>query len=109
MGRGAGDAYDIYMKSLYALVSDRLEDTGGAKFCGTTSDAELAGIQKVAVRRAIQMIRDHGGAFVSDVVGLGKSYIGAGIVKHFARIEQAVLSSYPQTAGGHVGELQRDL
>ena len=48
----------------------------------------LADFQKVAVRQAIQMIRDHGGVFVSDVVGLGKSYIGAGVVKHFERIER---------------------
>ena len=49
----------------------------------------LADFQKVAVRQAIQMIRDHGGVFVSDVVGLGKSYIGAGIVKHFERTQNA--------------------
>ncbi len=35
------------------------------------------------------MIRDFGGAFVADVVGLGKSYIGAAIVKHFERTEHA--------------------
>ena len=82
--------YDIYMKSLYALVSDRLEDTErGEILWDDEVTRSLAEFQKVAVRQAIQMIRDHGGAFVSDVVGLGKSYIGAGIVKHFARIERA--------------------
>ena len=30
-----------------------------------------------------------GGCFVADVVGLGKSYVGAGIVKHFERTEHA--------------------
>ena len=35
------------------------------------------------------MIRDNGGAFVSDVVGLGKSFIGAGILKHFERTQSA--------------------
>jgi len=35
----------------------------------------------------IQMIRDHGGAFVSDVVGLGKTYIGAAVLKHFVRTQ----------------------
>jgi hypothetical protein len=33
------------------------------------------------------MIRDYGGAFVADVVGLGKSYIGAAVVKQFGRVE----------------------
>ena len=41
------------------------------------------------MKQAIQMIRDNGGAFVADVVGLGKSYIGAAIVKHFERTDHA--------------------
>ncbi|MDA7871461.1 helicase-related protein, partial [Akkermansiaceae bacterium] len=49
----------------------------------------LADFQKVAVKQAIQMIKDHGGAFVSDVVGLGKSFIGAAIVKDFERKQGA--------------------
>ncbi len=82
--------YDIYMKSLYALVADRLEEgERGEILWDDEVTRSLAEFQKVAVRQAIQMIRDHGGAFVSDVVGLGKSYIGAGIVKHFARTERA--------------------
>jgi len=32
---------------------------------------------------------DYGGAFVADVVGLGKGYIGAAIVKHFERTDHA--------------------
>ena len=35
------------------------------------------------------MIRDYGGAFVADVVGLGKSFIGAAVLKQFERNEQA--------------------
>ncbi|HYT59591.1 MAG TPA: hypothetical protein VEL06_05440 [Haliangiales bacterium] len=31
----------------------------------------LADFQKVAVRQAVQIVKDYGGAFVSDVVGLG--------------------------------------
>ena len=37
----------------------------------------------------MQNIRDYGGAFVSDVVGLGKSFIGAAIVKRFEQTERA--------------------
>lgn len=82
--------YDIYMKTLYALVRDRLE-------AGDERDVlwddeitrRLADFQKVAVRQAVQTIRDYGGAFVSDVVGLGKSFIGAAIVKHFERTDHA--------------------
>lgn len=82
--------YEVYLKALYSLVADRLE--GGERDEVLWEDEltdKLANFQKVAVRQAIQMIRDHGGAFVSDVVGLGKSFIGAAIVKHFARVEEA--------------------
>lgn len=41
------------------------------------------------MNNAIQNIRDYDGAFVSDVVGLGKSFIGAAIVKRFEQIERA--------------------
>jgi superfamily II DNA/RNA helicase/SAM-dependent methyltransferase/nicotinamide mononucleotide adenylyltransferase len=82
--------YDIYMKTLYTLVKDRLE---GEEEHDILWDDEitnrLADFQKVAVRQAVQIIRDFGGVFVADVVGLGKSYIGAAIVKHFERTEHA--------------------
>ena len=49
----------------------------------------LADFQKVAVRQVVQIVRDNGGGFVADVVGLGKSFIGAAIVKHFERTDHA--------------------
>jgi len=80
--------YDVYMKTLYELVRDRLE---GEEDKDILWDDEitrrLADFQKVAVRQAVQMIRDYGGAFVADVVGMGKSYVGAAVVKHFERTQ----------------------
>lgn len=82
--------YDIYMKTLYALVRDRLEDIEPKNIILEDEiTKQLAEFQKVAVSHAIQNIRDYGGAFVSDVVGLGKSFIGAAIVKRFEQIERA--------------------
>ena len=82
--------YDIYMKTLYMLVKDRLEGGEDSEILWDDEiTRSLADFQKVAVRQAIQMIRDNGGCFVADVVGLGKSYIGAGIIKHFERTEHA--------------------
>jgi superfamily II DNA/RNA helicase len=82
--------YDIYMKTLYTLVSDRLEEGDDKEILWDDKiTRSLADFQKVAVRQAIQMIKDHGGAFVSDVVGLGKSFIGAAIVKDFERKQGA--------------------
>jgi hypothetical protein len=82
--------YDIYMKSLFTLVRDRLEGTEDQDILWDDEiTRRLADFQKVAVRQAVQMIHDFGGAFVADVVGLGKSYIGAAVVKHFERVEHA--------------------
>ena len=80
--------YDIYMKTLYYLVRDRLEDTRSQYLIinNKISD-QLADFQKVAVSHAIQNIRNYGGSFVSDVVGLGKSFIGAAIVKQMEQSE----------------------
>ncbi len=82
--------YDIYMKTLYELVKDRLEggDEGDILWEEDITK-QLADFQKVAVQQAVQIIRDYGGAFVADVVGLGKSYIGAAIVKYFEWAENA--------------------
>ena len=82
--------YDIYMKTLYALVKDRLEGEDDKDILWDDEiTRRLADFQKVAVRQSVQMIRDYGGSFVADVVGLGKSYIGAAIVKHFERTDHA--------------------
>ncbi len=82
--------YDIYMKTLYALVKDRLEDEEGRDILWDDEiTGKLASFQTVAVRQAVQIIRDYRGAFVADVVGLGKSFIGAAIVKHFERTDHA--------------------
>jgi superfamily II DNA or RNA helicase len=82
--------YDVYMKTLYALVRDRLELSEEADILWDDEiTRKLADFQKVAVRQAVQIIRDFGGCFVADVVGLGKSYIGAAIIKHFERTDHA--------------------
>jgi len=82
--------YDVYMKTLYTLVKDRLEEGEGVEIPWDDEiTRDLADFQKVAVYQAIQKMRDNGGCFVSDVVGLGKSYIGAAILKHFERTEHA--------------------
>jgi PLD-like domain/Helicase conserved C-terminal domain len=82
--------YDVYMKTLYALVRDRIEGDDPNDILWDDEIANrLATFQRVAVKQAIQMIRVNGGAFVSDVVGLGKSYIGTAILKHFERTDHA--------------------
>jgi len=82
--------YDIYMKTLYTLVKDRLEDEESHEILWDDEiTRKLADFQKVAVRQAVQMIRRYNGAFVADVVGTGKSFIGSAVIKYFERTEQA--------------------
>jgi hypothetical protein len=82
--------YDIYMKTLYMLVRDRLEGEERTNVLAVDQISDkLSDFQRVAFRQAVQMIRENGGAFVSDVVGLGKSFIGAAIVKYFEQTERA--------------------
>ena len=81
--------YDIYMKTLFELVRDRFEEEP-ERYEFLFDDRitrELADFQKIAVKQAVKIIKDYGGVFISDVVGLGKSYIGAAILKHFYRTE----------------------
>lgn len=88
--QAAVSPYELYLKTLYELVKDRLETADEAITISTSEImSALTEFQSQAVKRAIRMIRQYGGCFVSDVVGLGKSYIGSAIVKYFERTEQA--------------------
>ncbi|MDY0020642.1 MAG: helicase-related protein, partial [Anaerolineae bacterium] len=78
--------YEVYLKVLYELVQEQL--AGAAAETALWHDdigAVLTEFQAHAVRQAAQIIRRYGGCFISDVVGLGKSYIGTAIVRHFVQ------------------------
>jgi superfamily II DNA or RNA helicase len=82
--------YELYLKTMYELVRDQLEGEDVAEFLWRDEiTAVLTDFQARAVRQAVRMIRRYRGCFVADVVGLGKSYIGAAIVKHFERTDRA--------------------
>ena len=81
--------YDIYMKTLYELVKDRLEKDEDSISPIEDLMNQLADFQQVAVWQAIKIINKYGGAFISDVVGLGKSFIGSAVVKYFQQVENA--------------------
>ncbi len=85
----AATPYDIYMKTLYSLVKTRLEESApGNLLWDDDIFRQLTDFQQDAVRQATAMIRKNRGAFVADVVGFGKSFIGAAIIKHFERTEK---------------------
>jgi superfamily II DNA or RNA helicase len=76
--------HDIYLKTLYALVKDRLEGRRDTELLWEAEMPELADFQRAAVRQAIKILDTYNGVFVADVVGLGKTYIGTTLLKHYA-------------------------
>ncbi len=78
--------YHVYLKALRELYQS---DVGGAPLPLSKPPIELANFQIDAVSRALAMIEAHGGCYVGDVVGLGKTFIGAELLRQL-RV------SYPQ-------------
>ncbi len=78
--------YEIYLKTLYHLVEDRLSEEKDIKLFWKDTLPTLTDFQEVAVKTAISIIKQYNGVFVSDVVGLGKTYIGSGILKYFVDV-----------------------
>ena len=78
--------YDVYLKMLFELVRGRLE--GDEARLLLPEEIPLAAYQKVAVQQAIRMVNQYGGAFVADVVGVGKSFIGSAVARFFYESER---------------------
>ena len=76
--------YHVYLKALYELYNDEVR--GGELPLRST---ELANFQVDAVSRALAMIEAHGGCYIGDVVGLGKTYVGAELLRQLRQ-------TYPQ-------------
>ena len=68
--------YHVYLKALYELYND--EARGGEL---PLRPDDLASFQVDAVSRGLAMIEQHGGCYVGDVVGLGKTFIGAELLR----------------------------
>ena len=80
--------YLIYLKALYELYRDEL-DSGEPLPLEPARQGDLANFQLDAVRRGLDMIRNHGGCYIADVVGLGKTFIGAELLRQLRQ-------SYPR-------------
>ena len=80
--------YLIYLKALYELYGHEL-DSGEPLPLEPARQEDLANFQLDAVRRGLDMIRNHGGCYIADVVGLGKTFIGAELLRQLRQ-------SYPR-------------
>lgn len=77
--------WDIYLKTLYKLVEDRLDYSDNHILHWDGKFPPLTQFQRVAVDQGLKILRDHEGVFISDVVGLGKTFIGLGMLKNLYR------------------------
>ncbi len=71
--------HDVFIKVLYEYFKDRILPESIEARLGV----ELASFQQEGLREAIRLIDRHGGVIVSDAVGLGKTYIGMGLLEHY--------------------------
>lgn len=78
--------YHVYLKALYELYKDQLL-TPELEITAR-GGPELADFQLDAARRGLRMIDIYGGCFIGDVVGLGKTYIGAELLRQLAYTEK---------------------
>lgn len=78
----ANSPFDIILKSLYMLYKESciFNDVSNS-----INLDELADFQKIAVNRAISILNIYNGVIIADSVGLGKTYIAKGILKHFSQ------------------------
>ncbi|MCE9508316.1 MAG: helicase [Alphaproteobacteria bacterium] len=68
--------YDLYLKLLYEYFQEEINQTGDEDAYIPEDYMKLA-YQDQAVTSSVQIIKKYGGVFLSDVVGLGKTYISA--------------------------------
>lgn len=75
--------YELYLKTLYEMVKDRLEDDQPISGIAAMNLPPLMDFQWDAFNLARRILDTYGGVFVSDVVGFGKSYIGSALIKYY--------------------------
>jgi HKD family nuclease len=69
--------YQLYLKFLYEYFKDELSQTDGISIKYLPQEFKKLEYQEQAVLNAKKILLEYGGVFISDVVGLGKTYISA--------------------------------
>lgn len=69
--------YQLYLKFLYEYFKDELNQTDEVFVKYLPPDFKRLEYQEQAVLNAKKILLEYGGVFISDVVGLGKTYISA--------------------------------
>jgi len=69
--------YQLYLKFLYEYFKDELKQTGELLYKYVPTEFKKLEYQEQAVLNAKKILEEYGGVFISDVVGLGKTYVSA--------------------------------
>ncbi len=69
--------YELYLKFLYEYFKDQISRTEDVFYKYTPEKFRKLEYQEQAVLNAKKILEEYGGVFLSDVVGLGKTYISA--------------------------------
>lgn len=69
--------YQLYLKFLYEYFKDEITRTDEVFFKYVPIEFKRLEYQEQAVLNAKKILDEYGGAFISDVVGLGKTYMSA--------------------------------
>ena len=69
--------YQLYLKLLYEYFKDELYQTDEMIFEYVPTEFKRLEYQEQAVLNAKKILEEYGGVFISDVVGLGKTYVSA--------------------------------
>lgn len=69
--------YELYLKFLYEYFKDDLGQTEEVFYKYVPSEFKKLEYQEQAVLNTKKILEEYGGVFISDVVGLGKTYISA--------------------------------
>ena len=70
--------YELYLKFIYEFLYDKIWNDKKELEIGYSPEGfKFLKYQRDAVLDAKEKIKEHGGVFLSDVVGLGKTYMGA--------------------------------
>lgn len=73
--------YELYLKFLYEYFKDELSQTDDVFIDSLPEGFKRFEYQEQAVLNAKKILEEYGGVFISDVVGLGKTYIATMLVK----------------------------
>ena len=72
--------YELYLKFLYEYFKDQLKESGEVFLPFEPKEFKRFDYQNQAVLNARKILEEYGGVFLSDVVGLGKTYMTAMLI-----------------------------